>query len=260
MTAARSPFDVLGISEDASPDEIRRAHRRQALRHHPDRNPGDPAAQDAFLEVQRAYETLNRPDADAGFDAERVADQMQRAAEEAERRRSRAGQAGRAWQQVRVALDPPRGERLAATLREPRAQAGAALAAVLGAVVALGLAPLWVWAVSAAPPAWMPLAAGAALAAGLASAAALSAETTAWAVETHWQGLRDLRWDVLVSWADIRGVRQVEGGLELDVTEAAALRLARLVPPGAFGAPAVYRLPLRDGAHLLAVLDAHRAG
>ena len=261
MTATRSPFDVLGVPHDATAAEVRRAYRRLALRYHPDRNAGDPVAQNAFLDVQQAYEALGRTDADAGFDAERVAAQMQRAAEEAERRRSRAGEGGPAWQQVRVALDRPRHRRVTAALGTPRTVAGLGLAVALGAAVAAGLAPLWALAgAEVALPAWAPLAAGAALAVGAASGAVLTAEPPPWAVETHWQGLRDLRWDVLVGWAEIRGVRQAEGALELALTAGAVRRLAPLVPPEAFGATAVYRLPLRDGARLLAVLDAHRAG
>jgi len=61
--AARSPalFDpwrVLGVRDDATPAEIRRGFRHAALRHHPDRNHGDPSAAERFREAHDAYELL----------------------------------------------------------------------------------------------------------------------------------------------------------------------------------------------------------
>lgn len=50
--------DVLGVPEDASEDEIKRAYRREALKHHPDKNPGDPDAGERFKKVGAAYENL----------------------------------------------------------------------------------------------------------------------------------------------------------------------------------------------------------
>jgi len=72
------PFAVLGVPRDASPAELRAAYRRLALAHHPDRNPGDPGAEERFKEVVLAYEAARDPAPRApgadrrapGFDAE----------------------------------------------------------------------------------------------------------------------------------------------------------------------------------------------
>jgi len=54
-------FQILGVSPDATEDQIRKAYRRLALQHHPDRNPGDPAAEERFKEVAEAYGVLIDP-------------------------------------------------------------------------------------------------------------------------------------------------------------------------------------------------------
>ncbi|MDF7812923.1 J domain-containing protein [Hymenobacter sp. YC55] len=53
-------YAILGVSEQATPDDIRRAYRRLALLTHPDRTP-DPAAHQRFIAVNEAYEALNEP-------------------------------------------------------------------------------------------------------------------------------------------------------------------------------------------------------
>lgn len=55
------PYKTLGISKGATPEEIRLAFRRAAMRHHPDRGSDDPAALEKFKEAKLAYEALSRP-------------------------------------------------------------------------------------------------------------------------------------------------------------------------------------------------------
>ena len=55
----RDYYEVLGVSRSASEDELKKAYRRCAMKHHPDRNPGDSAAEAAFKECKEAYEVLS---------------------------------------------------------------------------------------------------------------------------------------------------------------------------------------------------------
>lgn len=61
-------YAVLGVSREASPDEIKRAYRKLARQHHPDANQEDPNAADRFKEVTRAYEVLSDPDKRQRYD------------------------------------------------------------------------------------------------------------------------------------------------------------------------------------------------
>ncbi len=59
--AAKDPYEILGVSRNATQEEIKRAYRRLAKKYHPDRNKGDKAAEEKFKEVQAAYEILSDP-------------------------------------------------------------------------------------------------------------------------------------------------------------------------------------------------------
>ncbi|MGH7554301.1 MAG: molecular chaperone DnaJ [Longimicrobiales bacterium] len=64
----RDYYEILGIEREADGDSIKRAYRKLALKHHPDRNPGSTEAEDLFKEATEAYEVLRDPDKRAAYD------------------------------------------------------------------------------------------------------------------------------------------------------------------------------------------------
>ncbi|MDP3177802.1 MAG: molecular chaperone DnaJ [Spirochaetaceae bacterium] len=66
--AKRDYYDVLGVPRDASKDDIKKAYRRLAIQNHPDKNPGDKAAEERFKEATEAYEVLGDDQKRPAFD------------------------------------------------------------------------------------------------------------------------------------------------------------------------------------------------
>src|SRR6185436_12941837 len=57
--AKRDYYEVLGVNKDASEEDLKKAYRKLAMKHHPDRNPDNPKAEERFKEAKEAYEILS---------------------------------------------------------------------------------------------------------------------------------------------------------------------------------------------------------
>src|SRR5262252_7389134 len=61
-------YEVLGVSKSAGADELKAAYRKLAMKHHPDRNPGDKTAEQKFKEINEAYDVLKDDQKRAAYD------------------------------------------------------------------------------------------------------------------------------------------------------------------------------------------------
>jgi molecular chaperone DnaJ len=68
MATKRDYYEVLGIERKASTEELKKAYRRLAVKYHPDKNPGDPTAEEKFKEIGEAYEVLMDANKRAAYD------------------------------------------------------------------------------------------------------------------------------------------------------------------------------------------------
>lgn len=228
MTTATTPHGLLGVSESATQEEIRKAYRKLAFELHPDRNPGSDA-RERFIEVKEAYEQLRESDGEDTEDIGQIVQQAVFAAFEVERRRGSV-RVGKTWQQVRVDLQRSHLAVLADKLSSWRCAVGV----VLGLALA-GSAP-FVLPLSLARFELTPNALLAAIVTivvfGLTTVFAIvrATESSVWAADLGWRGVRDLRTGDMLSWTDIAGVEDAPNAtLHLLLTPAAARRLASAI-------------------------------
>ena len=64
---AQDYYDILGVGKDADEAELKKAYRKLAMQYHPDRNPGDEAAEKKFKEINEAYDVLKDPQKRAAY-------------------------------------------------------------------------------------------------------------------------------------------------------------------------------------------------
>lgn len=130
MKSDHNYYDVLGVGEDSTPDQIKAAFRSLAFKHHPDRNLGDASAEATFKAINEAYRTLGDAANRSAYDRDLAS---RRAAENAARAAQTAPQDPRPRPQARATRPP------APPSPPPASLWGAVFATVLG-IVGLGFA------------------------------------------------------------------------------------------------------------------------
>jgi molecular chaperone DnaJ len=68
MATKRDFYEILGVNKDATEEEIKKSYRKMAMKHHPDRNPDNPKAEEHFKEAKEAYEMLSDAQKRAAYD------------------------------------------------------------------------------------------------------------------------------------------------------------------------------------------------
>ena len=68
MATKADYYELLGVNRNVTEDELKKAYRKAALRHHPDRNPDDKAAEEKFKELSKAYSVLSNTEKRIQYD------------------------------------------------------------------------------------------------------------------------------------------------------------------------------------------------
>ena len=64
-------YEILGVEENSSPEDIKKSYRKLAVKYHPDKNPGDTVAEEKFKEISEAYDILSDPNKKSNYDNSR---------------------------------------------------------------------------------------------------------------------------------------------------------------------------------------------